>query len=129
MSGIHGLTLAVVIALAPGGAPPAADLARQETVERRHYEEAMEQALADVERQMREAEKRLHEMRADARTRFEHALRELRRRRRIVRHRLGKLRAHADAAWKELRSELDAALQALRKALRDTDRDPDVIET
>jgi chromosome segregation ATPase len=138
MRSIRWLAPALVITLGLGGlgqAPPwvgsgqAADPARDDAIQRRQYEQAAEQALAELEGEMRQLEQRLEALRAEARARFERGLAELRRKRRIVRRRLARLRAHAGAAWNDFRSGLDAALEELRRALEDTASDPEVIET
>jgi chromosome segregation ATPase len=138
MRTIRWLAPALVITLGLGGlgqAPPwvgaghAADAPRDDTIQRRQYEQAAEQALADLEREIRALEERLDSMRAEAGARLERGLAELRRKRRIVRRRLAQLRAHAGAAWKDFRSGLDAALEELRRALEDTGSDPEVTET
>jgi len=77
----------------------------------------------DVERYLGELEKRLDELGAEARHRFEA-------RRPIIRRRMEELRRRGEEAWKHLRSEMDRALDDLRRELDDRHNDaPDVTRT
>jgi hypothetical protein len=76
----------------------------------------------DVERYLGELEKRLDELGAEARHRFEA-------RRPIIRRRMEELRRRGEEAWKHLRSEMDRVLDELRRELDEKHADPDVTRT
>jgi ElaB/YqjD/DUF883 family membrane-anchored ribosome-binding protein len=77
---------------------------------------------ADVDRYIAELEKRLDELGAEARQRFEA-------RRPIIRRRMEELRRRGEEAWKHLRSEMDRVLDELRRELDERHADPDVTAT
>jgi len=70
----------------------------------------------------RDVERYLGELGAEARKRFEA-------RRPIIRRRMEELRRRGEEAWKHLRSEMDRALDDLRRELDERHADPDVTRT
>ena len=76
----------------------------------------------DVEHYLGELEKRLDELGAEARHRFEA-------RRPIIRRHMEELRRRGEEAWKHLRSKMDRALDDLRRELDERHSDPDVTRT
>jgi hypothetical protein len=69
----------------------------------------------DVERYLGEFEKRLDELGAEARP--------------IIRRRMAELRRRGEEAWTHLRSEMDRALDDLRREPDERHADPDVTRT
>jgi hypothetical protein len=69
----------------------------------------------DVERYLGEFEKRLDELGAEARP--------------IIRRRMAELRRRGEEAWTHLRSEMDRALDDLRREPDERQADPDVTRT
>lgn len=76
----------------------------------------------DVHGYIAELEKRLDELGADARKRFDT-------RRPIIRRRMAELRRRGEEAWKHLRAEMDRTLHELHRELDDGHDDPDVTRT
>ena len=86
------------------------------------YDQDMDRALDDAERELRKLEKRLDAFAAQSRERLEA-------KRRLIERKLAEMRARTNRAWDAARPDLERALEELRKALREPAPAPDVTRT